>query len=309
MLSQTKNACILGLLSILILSSAYAETLKVNCSSDKGLNKISKAIDMLQKSGSAGPNTIVVSGDCKENLVIQSMDNLTLTTSNGASISDRSRGASDVIDINDSRRVAIIGFTINGGASGVGCFGFSLCRLAGNTIQGSSGFGVWVVSSDAGLNGDIVQNHAARGLALVKGSLNAEAITLQGNGDGAIANIHSTLSLSDSTVQGNFNRGVLAMNGSTLRMLNSVVTANASDGIQLQRSSQMSMENFAGASSVTGNGGVGVNVGDLSFAFFDANSNITGNAAGIDVVCNPQFSATRGALNNLSGGITNCVEP
>lgn len=291
-------------------ATAYAGTLHVNCDATKGLTRISKAIALLQKSGSPGPNTIVVSGSCKENIVIQSMDNLTLSAETGASISDRSHGNADIIDIQDSRRIAIIGFTINGGADGVGCFGFSLCRLFDNTIQGSSGFGVWAINSQVALNNDVVQNHASRGVAIVNGSqVNADGSTIQGNGEGIVSNIRGTLGLSNSSVQGNGNRGIFAETGSSIRMLASTVTANGSDGVQLQKNSQLSIENFSGASSITGNGGAGVSVGDLSFAFFDAGSNVTGNTAGADVICLPQFSATRGATTNLGGGTTNCVEP
>jgi hypothetical protein len=35
---------------------------------------------------------------------------------------------------------------------------------------------------------------------------------------------------------------------------------------------------------------------------------ITGNHGAFDVVCQPQFSATRGARVNIGGGTTNCVE-
>src|SRR5215468_5293046 len=117
---------------------AHADTLHVNCDLHQ---KIQKAINNLQQNAPLGPNTIVVSGSCQENIIIQSMDNLTLTTTNGASISDNSGGTLDVIAVIDSRRVSINGFTINGGANGVRCAKYSLCRFSGNTIQGSSGAG------------------------------------------------------------------------------------------------------------------------------------------------------------------------
>ena len=63
---------------------AHAGTLHVSCDSKKGLTRIQRAIDILQQDGSAGTNTILVSGSCKENITIQSMDNLTLTAQNGA---------------------------------------------------------------------------------------------------------------------------------------------------------------------------------------------------------------------------------
>jgi hypothetical protein len=60
-----------------------------------------------------------------------------------------------VIDIFDSRDVAINGFTINAGsdgvtgANGILCVDFSTFRLSGNVIQGAAsgaGFGVFAQS-------------------------------------------------------------------------------------------------------------------------------------------------------------------
>jgi hypothetical protein len=152
---------------------AHAGPLYVNCRGHRGLTQIQKAINLLQQTETSGSNTILVSGSCKENITIQSMDNLTLTAQNGASFTDASNGTADVMDVIDSWRVSINGFTING---------------------------------------------------------------------------------------------------------------------------------------ITNNGGAGVFLGDLSFAFFGVNSNVTGNAGGTDVVCDTQYSATRGALTNI-GGTTNCVKP
>jgi hypothetical protein len=81
------------------------------------------------------------------------------------------------------------------------------------------------------------------------------------------------------------------------------------NGVTLQRSSEASFETFRGPSTVTGNGGSGVSVRGLSFAFFQAGNNVTGNLSGTDVSCLVQFPGTRGALTNIGGGTTNCVEP
>ncbi|MBZ5683766.1 MAG: right-handed parallel beta-helix repeat-containing protein [Acidobacteriia bacterium] len=290
---------------------AHAGILHENCNGTRGLTRIQNAINILQRSGSEGSNTILVSGACKENITIQSMDNLTLTAENGASITDSSNGNLDLIDIFDSRRVSVNGFTINGGANGVVCADASLCRLSGNTVQGSSGYGVIVSSSHASLNGDTLRDNAGRGLSIINGGevADATAISVQGSFDGIVLNTRGTLTLSSSTVQGNQNRGILATTSSTVRLLGSTVTGNGGDGIRLQQSSQARFDSFAGVNVITSNGGAGVSVGDLSFAFFDADSNVTSNVGGTDVVCVPQFSATRGALTNLSGGTTNCVEP
>jgi hypothetical protein len=65
--------------------------------------------------------------------------------------------------------------------------------------------------------------------------------------------------------------------------------------------------------TITANAGGGVVVGDLSFASFLPNvgNTITGNVhtRGMrDVLCLPKFSVARGALTNIGGGTTNCVE-
>jgi hypothetical protein len=57
--------------------------------------------------------------------------------------------------------------------------------------------------------------------------------------------------------------------------------------------------------TISGNAGAGVLVHDLSMVTFNG-ATVTGNGGGTDVVCNPQYSATRGA--GSVGGTTNCVE-
>lgn len=287
---------------------AHAGTLHVNCDSTQGLRRIQKAINILRQAGFEGSNTILVSGSCRENITIQSMDNLTLTAENGASITDPSHGNLDVIDIVDSRRVSVNGFTINGGATGVLCGGYSLCRFSANTIQ-NAGTGVFLSASQASFAGDTLQNNVSRGLGVANGGqANGDSLTVQGNGAGVTLVAKGTLILTNSMVQGNQNFGIRAVEGSTIRIVASTITANHGNGVELDQSAQARFESFAGTNGITNNGGVGVFVADLSWAGFDVNSNVTGNAAGTDVFCNQQFSATRGALTNLSGGTTNCVE-
>src|SRR6516165_12703977 len=144
-----------------------ATTLSVNCAAKDGLHSIGAALRVLQNGEGHGSSTINVSGACHENVVIQSMDRLTLKAVNGASISDASGGKQDVISIFDSRDVAINGFTINAGsdgvsgANGVSCNDWSACRLALNVIQGAgsgAGFAVYQASL-ATVDGDTFQNN------------------------------------------------------------------------------------------------------------------------------------------------------
>src|SRR5208337_3685448 len=137
---------------------AQAANLTVNCDNKE---KIHKAVKLLADTNPQGPNTVTVLGSCRENIVIQSMDRLTLITKKGASITDRSGGSLPVVDIEDSQRVTLQGFTINGADGGIGilCNTASVCYLTGNTIQGPGHFGVNVVKgSRAFLESNVIQN-------------------------------------------------------------------------------------------------------------------------------------------------------
>ena len=155
------------LVMLLIASAApvRAATLHVNCGGSGGLNSIGAALKALRYSESNGPSTINVSGACHENVVIQSLDRLTLNAVNGASISDASGGKRDVISIFDSRDIAINGFTVNAGSgdgiNGISCNDFSTCRLSKNVLQGATGGGGFAVysQSQATLDGDTLQNN------------------------------------------------------------------------------------------------------------------------------------------------------
>jgi hypothetical protein len=80
----------------------------------RALPTISSAVKRLNPEG---PNTVMVSGSCQENVVIQGFDRLTLIANSGASINDASGGSAIVVDIADSQRITIQGFTINGTAT------------------------------------------------------------------------------------------------------------------------------------------------------------------------------------------------
>lgn len=285
--------------------SAYlqAANVKVNC--NKNHATISAALKLLKPEET---NVVTVSGRCKENVLIQGFDRLTLITNTSARIDDASGGTDNVVAIVDSRRVTVQGFRIKGGATGAICADASVCYVTNNSIQSSAGDGVDVlIGSNAFLTNNVIENNGGTGLT---GSANTTVAssgdTYRGNSGGIAMGGTSYLSCDGSTVQNNTSDGVFGFNNATLRFGSCTITGNTADGIGLEGSVTA---NFLGTNVVTGNGGAGVSVGDLSFAIFNLGDNITGNLGGTDVLCNPQFSATRGALTNINGGITNCVEP
>ena len=310
-----KQALCTGLL-LLIASAAQAggsgSTLYVHCRSNYGLNSIGAALKALQHSESSGPSTINVSGACHENVIIQSIDRLTLNAVNGASVSDASGGKLDVIDILDSRDLAINGFSINAGSDGVSgangivCADWSSCRLSGNVIQGAgSGAGLSVAEASlAALDGDTFQNNNVgldvRSGAKVRPGGAGRTITANNNGRG-IQLVRGAFVFLQATIENSSDAGVAVQYQSTLELFSSSITGSGSVGVS---ASESSFARFQG-SNITGNAGSGVVLSDLSMGHFQTTT-VKGNGA-TDVVCNPQFSATRGT--NTIGGKTNCMEP
>jgi hypothetical protein len=111
-----------------------------------------------------------------------------------------------------------------------------------------------------------------------------------------------------TVIQNNGRDGIQADINSSARLSFTSISANGRDGLRLEGGAKAWLTNV----SVTGNTGHGVRLGDLAFARFQSDTisgNNTGAATPLDVVCDPQYSATRG-LGGLSGTTTNCpAEP
>ncbi len=285
----------------------------INCNLQTGQNRSINAV--VAKLDPHRAWTLEVSGTCNENVTIQSFENLTLIAKPGASINDPSGGNLDVLDVLDTHEFNLQGFIINGGATGVACADYSLCRFSGNTVQGSAGDGVVVVRAQASFQGDTLQNNTGRGLAVLNGGIAAAiGVTTRGNGGiGANANVGSNLVTLNLISQNNGSAGLRIANHSTLRLIDSTVTGNGVEGVAIAFSSEARFDTDTTGNVITGNGTNGVALSDLSFALFAGTDQITGNSifnpGGVDVFCGPQFSATRGALTNIGGGTTNCTEP
>ena len=279
--------------------SAQAANLTVNCNRKETINK---AVKLLAHTNPQGPNTITVVGSCRDNIVIQSMDRLTLIGRNGASITDRSSGSLTVVDIEDSHSVTMQGFTINGGAGGVQCGTASVCYLNGNTIQGAVGVGVGIGGgSHAFLESNVIQNNGASGSTVSDGSqMFSSNDVFQGNPAEGVDVRSAYFSASNSSFLNN-TIGVRA-GASTVQLSGGTITGSGEDGMILRGNSSAG---FFGP-TITGNGGNGVHLEDGSFAGFVA-ANVTGNLSGTDVDCAPQFPITR--FVERTGGNTNCVEP
>jgi len=280
---------------------AQAANFSVNCDRSERINKTLRLVAMANPQG---PNRVTVTGSCKENVKIRSMDRLTLITKNGASIADRSNGTLAVVDIEDSRSVTVQGFTINGGAQGILCNTASVCYLTGNTIQDGAGSGVGVGrGSHAFLESNVIQNYnGGRGATVDDGSqMFSSNDIFQGNELGIVLGDGVYFVASNSSILNN-GVGILAA-ASNLLLYGGTISGSIGNGMTMLGGSTVV---FRDGATVTGNGGDGVHLEDASFAGFQS-ATVTGNSSGLDVNCAPQFTITHFVAR--TGGITNCVEP
>jgi len=318
-------------LTVVLLLAAMgtnAATLSVNCGGKVGFTSIGAAIKVLQGALASGPNTINVSGACHENVLIKDLDLLTITGSNGASITDASGGTADVVDIRGSR-VTISGMTIdvlNGvNFDAVDCEQASQCKLIGNTIQGGGdAVGVYNLCS-AIIVGGVLQNATSDGI-FANGDVVAAGVTIQGNPVGVVvrAGGRATVAIADPgsvpilaitpSIVANNNAGILVTEGGQFRCSGCIVQNNTGDGIHLDVSAVATVgPGFLSNGStvrpaVTHNSGHGVYVGDVSSATFRGPaSTVTGNGQP-DILCNSPTAVTRGALVAAGGAAnTNCT--
>jgi hypothetical protein len=161
-------------------------------------------------------------------------------------------------------------------------------------------------ASEASVDGDILQNNdtglTVNSASKVRLGGLARPLTIQGNGTG-IFSARQGFVFIIGNVQNNSGQGIFVRFHSTLELAGGSVSNNGSIGAKVLESSDV---RFTGGTIITANGGPGVQIEDLSMSFFNG-ATVTGNGGGTDVVCTPQFSATRGVAG--TGGTTNCVEP
>jgi hypothetical protein len=313
---------------VLIGSTAHARTLSVYCGSTEGLSSIGAALKTLQNSAeSRGPSTINVSGACNEDVVIQSIDRLTLNAVNGASINDPSGGNISTVTIDDSRDVAINGFTINGGQDGIDCQNGSLCRLTGNIVANSAndGVGVWAFSMAEIAGGTLVSNGFA-GLQVANGGkAKANGVTVNGNSLGVLVNNGAFLQFFGGTIAANFGWGVWAVRGVTFVCSACSITTNGGDGVHAEQGATVAFQTDFGVPiptpyQVTRNGGAGVSLTNLANVSFGSGGgggpaggvggSVSANHGLLDVACNASFTAAGGLANaGVSGARTNCAGP
>jgi len=283
--------------------------LHVECGNSKApLHSIGAALKLV---GNAAPTTLLISGTCRENVIIQGLSNVTLQGNPAATIDGGSDPNTNAVAVSASQNIALNNLTITGGA-GLNCIGLSFCALTQVTLQNSLGAGA-NVNRGARLEmlDCVIQNSAGAGLSIGVGSANQIGGQISSNGsDGVVIKVGGSFTAApadvndNATIQNNAGNGIQASLHNTINLNSAVITGNAADGVTLQISSAMNMF----ATNITNNGGHQVRIGDLSIARFSGfQSNTIKGANQPDVVCDPQFSATRQFAANVVGATTNCA--
>jgi hypothetical protein len=322
-----KNNLYLSAFLLLAGSAAQATTLYVNCGAKTGLTTINAAINVAQHLESRDPTTINVSGACRENILVQNMDRVTISAINGASITDASGGTHEVIDVLNSRSFTLNGFTIvatcpsscltGAGADGISCYYGSDCLLINNTVSGAgNGAGIGVYSlSKAIVQGGLLQNNWAGLFTNDSGQMFALGVTTENNAYGMYMNRGGTVSfragadgVTPTVISHNSAQGIFADIGATVVLKAPAdVSNNGIEGIFLGLGAKL----FAGGGtsgvvSMTSNGSPGVRLKDLAIAQFGGNAQITGNKLP-NVWCDAATAVTSNAIAAAGGSAnTNC---
>ena len=286
--------------------ASVTPVIKVDCNKN---GSIGATLAHLTQTGNTRGVNIAVVGTCKENVSIVGFDHLVIQGAPNATLQDASGGNTPVVGVAFSWDVWLVNLTINGGADGVSAYDVTLLTLQRCTVQGAVFDGMILERSHAtAWNSSFIRNGFAGMRAEAGSNLNTGSNTITDNGREGMVLSNSYLNARQDTITRNA-VGIAAFGGSNLRIADMTITDNISDGLQLARSATALFRSGQAGSLITGNGGNGVAIHDLSFASFasDVPDHINGNFAQPDVACYPQYSATRGA--GSVGGITNCVEP
>jgi hypothetical protein len=311
-----KHACYAALL--LSCGSAAAATINVNCGGHEGYTSVNAAIRALAYYDTQGANLINVRGVCNENVVFKGVGHITLDGGNSATIVDLTGGATPAILLDSSQEIAINNLTASGTGQGSGgsdvidCQNGSICRFNNVTVQDGSqnggGIGVWTGSYMYVTGGTAQNNKGWAGIAAANGGRALiSGMVSRGNWEGAATFNQGFLQLVNVSLTGNHARGMEVNRGAGATCGGCTIsgngTATGGDGVDVQVSASVSL---VGQTTVTGNGGAGVSLTNLSsLLLFGVGTSVTGNLGAADVVCNPSYTTV--TLNNAHvGTVSGC---
>ena len=323
----TKLASIALLLSAA--TAAHAVTLNVVCGAKNGLTSIGAALKVLHGPLASLPNTINVSGICRENIFIQGFDRLTLNGLSGAQIVDASNQTADTIIITQSQNVVVQGVSVHGGYDAIDIYGNAAVRLVNISSQGAlyDGVGVYRNASVVIVNSTL-QNNGYAGVLVVGGDVTVIGSALQYNFEGIVVDnearayarvtdpFYDGVAISNPAVIAyNQDFGVFVQRGG-FQCAACSISDNGSGGLFAEFGATVKLTSYSSATlasapptTVSSNGpNGGVVVGVLSSASFPQ-AKVAGNEGTYQITCGTPTSVTRGAAVAAGGPAnTNCTD-
>ena len=282
---------------------ASARTVNVNCPHDS----ITAALRNLDPDVS---NKLVVSGVCRENIVITGFNRLSIASATAAraTVQDASGGKNAVFDVSDSR-VIFQNLSIQGGFFDVHCYKSSICNFRGNDINQATWNAILLDHADANFDGDIIENNTGEGMVVWNSRVSLHQVTVRNTtannvlpGHGIDAEYGSTITVEQATVTDNQGNGI-GLTASTLMNRSWAgafqVSRNGSGGIWAVEQSAASI----GGATVTDNSYAGVIITGNSEADFWSGGTFTGNQ-NIDVYCS--LNGVAASPQSATIGVTNC---
>jgi hypothetical protein len=296
----------LGVLCLCI-CSAFAQgpikragaSYKVDCTQPG--QTIQAAINAIANGPNGGHATIDIYGTCKENVLIQSLDRITLVGHNGATIQDASNNTNYVVTIPLSSYIDLQNLTITGGFIGVGCIEMSTCTMESDVVQNSIGAGLHIARSGVVSNGNTFLNDSTGVNVQNGGTLLSQSDTMSGNVIGVNV-LGANYTAAQNVIQNNSRFGIRAYNNATLRLSDMTITNNGGIGINLESASTINFSDGTGT-SITGNGGRGMQMLDQTNVVFSMET-ISGNTGQPDLYCGGNYWVATNIAN--IGGTTNC---
>jgi hypothetical protein len=271
-------ACLLLLFSNL----AFAAGATVDCSgaTPGAFTSIHAALASLP---AAGPNSITVTGNCTENVNIIGRSQLTINAVPGTANVIAANPNARVLLIISSQGIFIDGLNFSGGR-GVLVNNSTDVQLSDGIFQNSSLQGISTINSTFDIFNATVQNALRSGISATNGSLGIDGgVTITNNGRAGVSMItgHLVISGGDGTpgtenvISNNGSVGVSAANSSEVDIAgdNRILT-NGTTGLQVIHTSTAIVSD----STISGNHGVGVHIGETSHGEFSAMT-ITGNGS------------------------------
>jgi hypothetical protein len=279
--------------------SLQAKVVNVQCGGSKtDPTTISAALKLLNPNV---PNTLNISGNCNENVLINGFTRLTLAGKQGATVTDASGGTAQTILVLDSTDIVFRTLRVDGGLDGVQCDSFSVCRFSKVAVENGGG-GIQITQSRAELDNTTIRRTQNALTSLGASSIRIDTgVTLDSNQNGIVVDGGSSLESYGAAITNNHLAGINVAEHAYLFLSSTTISGNG-NGIELVSHSSI---HLLDGNTITGNRQFGVYLFDLSFANFDPGNNITGNntsgGKALDVGCFSQYTATRGALTYIGG--------